>query len=77
MGLSQLMNVMILFCASMSYNYCCLIFYIIYSIFDFIQMIDPLGLFIQNGFFSTLLTSNLIIVLIAVIYEPIAIYYAF
>ena len=43
-GFYQLITVMCLFCATMSFNYCCVLIYIIYTFIDFVVGIDPLGL---------------------------------
>ena len=77
MGMMQLITVMCLFCATMNYNYCCLLFYIVYTGFDFLQNLDPLGLYVQNGFPSQLISTTLVILTITVIFEPIAIWFAF
>ena len=47
-GMSSICTCICLFCATMNYNYCCLLIYIIYTLFDFLQNVDPIGLYLQN-----------------------------
>ena len=46
MGFSSLLTVMCLFCATLNLNYCCLLIYIVYTLFDWLQNIDPVGLLV-------------------------------
>ena len=46
MGIQSICTVICLVCASMSYNYCCLLIYIVYTLFDWISVVDPVGLYI-------------------------------
>ena len=41
---TELLTVMCLFCATLNYNYCCVLIYIIYTGFDWFQNIEPVGL---------------------------------
>ena len=85
-GLTSIITVMCLFCATSSFNYCCVLIYIIYTGFDWLQNIDPVGLYIQNRMQGVdpeiaLMTAGgsfgLGIFSTMVIFEPIAIYMAF
>ena len=80
-SLQMIMTAAILFCASMSLNYCCLLIYILYTMVDFVTIIDPIGRMVQNniqsrgtGWQNSALTWLYVACLI---FEPIAIYYAF
>ena len=48
-GFTSLLTVMCLFCATMNYNFCCVLIYIVYTGFDWIGNIDPVGLYVQNS----------------------------
>ena len=76
MGFSSLLTVMCLFCATMNMNYCCLLIYIVYTLFDFIQIVDPVGLWIQNGTF-TIANTFMGFLVAMLVFEPFAIFYAF
>ena len=80
-GFGTLMTVIALFCASMNLNYCCVLIYIVYTMFDFLQLLDPVGLYFQNLIQSTSVTqissSTLFVLIAMLVFEPIAIYFAF
>ena len=42
----SLILVTILYCATMSLNYCCLLVYMFFTMLDFLQNFDPVGLVI-------------------------------
>merc|ERR1711865_878306 len=46
---TMLITPLILCCATCSYQYFCLMFYIFYALIDFIGFIEPCGLLIQNA----------------------------
>ena len=48
-GFQNLITVACLFCATLNYNYCCLLIYIIYTLIDLFTNINPVGLFAQNS----------------------------
>merc|ERR1712184_31402 len=48
-GIYQLLTVLTLFCSTMNYSYCCLLFYIIYTGIDLLQNIEPIGLAVQRA----------------------------
>ena len=78
---SELMTVMCLFCATLNYNYCCVLIYIVYTGYDWFTNIDLIGLVFQNMLLNGASipwgSSAFIVYLILVIFQPIAIYYAF
>ena len=43
-GLQQFITIMCLFCATLNYNYCCLLIYILYTMIDIFTNINPVGL---------------------------------
>ena len=49
MNFSTICTIMCLFCATMNYNYCCVLIYIVYTLFDAITMVDPVGAYIQDS----------------------------
>ena len=80
LGLTALLVCMCLFYATMNYNYCCVLIYIIYTFVDAIQGIEPIGLWAQNkiqGDDRPTKTTLLAIVIAFEIFRPIAIYYTF
>ena len=44
-GFMELIIVMFLFCGAMSFNYCCLLFYIVYTLINLFQAVEPIGLY--------------------------------
>ena len=78
----SLCNVLFLFCATMNFNYCCLLMYIIYMLFDIVSWIDPVGLYIQDSIFNAPMPpyytlQAFILELVYLVFEMIAIYFAF
>ena len=47
-GLTSLCTILCLFCATMNFNYCCVLIYIVYTLLDVITLLDPVGLYFQN-----------------------------
>ena len=76
----SIMTPLILCCATCQYQYFCLMFYIFYSIIDFIMTIEPCGNTLQNmitGNPSIYDTAYLIPRFIMLVFLPIAIRFAF
>ena len=48
-GFQELIDVLILFCATAQMNYCCLIFYIFYVTINFFVAFNAIGLWLQTG----------------------------
>ena len=87
-GFQMFITVMCLFCATLNYNYCCVLIYILYTMIDIFTNINPIGLILQNsimGVSGAQTISNLnpaettaiVILGVLVVFEIIAIYYAF
>ena len=57
-GMFELINVAILFCALAQMNYCCLIIYIINISIDFSTLFNQIGLLIQTGEFTDIMTDS-------------------
>ena len=89
-GFQMFITVMCLFCATLNYNYCCVLIYILYTMIDIFTNINPIGLLLQNSIMGEtgvgILTINnltpeqstlMIILSVLVVFEIIAIYYAF
>ena len=78
---SMLLTVALLFCAAYSMNFCCLIFYIFYTLVDFFNNLDPIGLLIQNSILgqanSFTLTPLMFVLVSFMIFELVAVYLAF
>ena len=43
LGTTSICTVLALFCATMNLNYCCVLIYIVYTMFDLLTNIDPIG----------------------------------
>ena len=78
---TMLITPLILCCATCSYQYFCLMFYIFYAIIDFIGFIEPCGLLIQLALRSNMSASwsmtTYVPLYIMLIFLPIAIRFAF
>ena len=57
-GIFELINVAILFCALAQMNYCCLIIYIINISIDFFTLFNQIGLLIQTGTATEIMTES-------------------
>jgi len=51
-GIYELIDVAILFCALAQCNFCCLILYIVYITMNFFTFFSMLGLWVQTGQFG-------------------------
>ena len=61
----------------MNLNYCCVLIYIVYTMFDLITNVDPIGVLFQTGDWSKFGSPLKLWLLAMVIFEPIGIYFAF
>ena len=76
----QLLTVCMLFCSTMNFNPCCLMFYIFYSMIDLFQVMDPVGMVFQTSILQGQIpnfTPASILLLLYVFFIPVAIYYVF
>jgi hypothetical protein len=57
-GIYEMITVSFLFCATSSFNFCCLAFYMIYITMNWLSYVCTVGLIIQDGGFRNVFTSG-------------------
>ena len=82
-GIQDLFLVLILWCAITQFHYCQLIIYMMFSMFQWVNLVCLLGLLIQRGEFSSYLsaggksTFRMLLVMTMTVFYPTSLFFAF
>jgi hypothetical protein len=80
-GIHELINVLILWCATSQMHFCYLIFYMLMCMYSFIQNFAYIGLLMQDGLLAYAFTTSkglsVTIMMIFCVFYVVAVYFAF